>query len=189
MSEQDETIIGLRISQDEYAVVNEAIKAVAGQAKAHGRPEIYGALKQFAVRLRQAVFAGEGVPEETMMALSERITAAFAEGDFEAAKIGIRAMLAAVIRMDPDPAHVIAMVLAPSFMQPALNMSEAGHQIAAETMKRFGTRLATEKAAFAQTGWVSGEETFDYVAQLVNFCAEELGEARDPFAEANPEIH
>ena len=176
-------LLGLRVTKDEYTIVNQACMAVAKEARARGAEPIYKALKQFGVRLRQAVFVGEGVPDETMAALSSEIEAAFAEANFDRARIAIRAMLAAVIRMDPDPAHVIALVLAPHFMKPFADLDSAGAAVASETMKRFAERLDKERAMFESTKWCSGEEMLAYVRNLSSFCAEELASGRDPFAE------
>ena len=173
---------GMVVSEREYDMVSRGLVALAEEAKRNGSTDAYAMLKRFVVRLKQHTFAGKGVPDETLERMTTVIEQSFARQDYDNAKVGVAAMIAAVIRMDPDPAHVIALKLAPTFVQ--LTLASAAHhqnKIGAGVLRRFAQRLQLERADFESHGWSDPPATFDYVAELVEFCAVELDNGVDPF--------
>ncbi len=174
--------LGLTPSEREYDIVSRGLVALAEEAKRSGQTDAYAALKRFVVRLKQHTYAGKGVPDETLERMTKVIDASFARQDYEDAKVGVAALLAAVIRMDPDPAHVIALQLAPSFVQ--LTVASAAHhqnKIGSGVLRRLAQRLESDREAFETDGWSDPPTTFDYVRELVEFCAVELDNGVDPF--------
>lgn len=173
---------GMIVSEREYDMVSRGLVALAEEAKSNGQTDAYALLKRFVVRLKQHTFAGKGIPDETLERMTKVIDASFASQDYESAKVGVAALLAAVIRMDPDPAHVIALQLAPSFVQ--LTVASASHhqnKIGAGILRRLAQRLQADREAFEADGWSDPPATFDYVCKLVEFCAVELDNGIDPF--------
>ncbi len=186
MADSDTTPVrpkGLVVSEKDYDLISAPLVAMAEEAGKHGRTELHTAIKRFVVRLKQAVFEGQGVPQETMTRMMGRVSDALCNNDLEGARVAISAMLAAVVRMDPDPGHTIALNLAPklvAFVSSVAVVNQAA--IAAQVLIDFSTRLEAEKAAFEENGWPDKpEETLDYVQSLASFCAEELQRGSDPF--------
>ena len=108
---------GMVVSPDEYDLISRPLVAMAEEARKHGQTDAYTGIKKFVVRMKQAVFAGEGVPDDTMERLTAAVEKALCSNDLEHARVSISAMLAAVVRMDPNPGHTIALHLAPTFVR------------------------------------------------------------------------
>ena len=186
MADSDTTPVrpeGLVVSEKDYDLISAPLVAMAEEANKHGQTELYTAIKRFVVRLQQAVFNGSGVPEETLQRMLSRVSDALCNNDMGGARVAISAMLAAVVRMDPDPGHTIALNLAPRLVAFVSSVAAVNQgAIAAQTLTDFAARLETEKAAFEEHGWPDkAEDTLDYVHSLASFCAEELQRGSDPF--------
>lgn len=181
---------GILVRQDEYDMISQALIAMADQAKKHGQQEAYALIRRFVVRLKQSIFDADGVPEETMRRMADAVEAGLAKQDLQATQVAVAAMLAAVIRQDHDPGHTIARVLAPSFVVLAQRSATTQRgQVAAVTMRQLHERLEAERASFAENGWSSPEETFDYIVEVVEFCAAELHHGKDPFSTEESEVN
>ncbi|MCH9637816.1 MAG: hypothetical protein K0U16_07730 [Gammaproteobacteria bacterium] len=163
-------------------MLSQALIAIADQAKKHGAADAYHLIRRFVVRLKQSVFEGQGVPEDTLQKMVDAVQAGFASQDYNSAQRAVAALLAAVIRQDADPAHTIAVALAPAFMNMALSSAAgASTQIGAAVLRKMHERFEEDRAGFEENGWSSAKETFDYLAETIEFCAAEIEQGRDPF--------
>jgi hypothetical protein len=121
--------------------------------------------------MRQHVFAGEGVEDERLEAMAEYIETSFAEGDYEKARQGLASMIAAVVRMDPDPAEQIAIQIAPVLVRLTVASSVVHQQkLAASVLRRLHEHLQKDP------DW-DGSTIIDYVRD----AADEFDHGMDPF--------
>lgn len=181
---------GMLVSEAEYELVSKALVAMAEQAKAHGETAAYAMIKRFVVRMKQHVFAGTEAQSETMQRLGAKVEGAFASGDYEAARVALVAMLAAIVRMSPDPAREIALHLAPMFVElTTASASRSALAVGSATLTKLHAKLKDDRAGFERDGWTDGPATFAYIHDLVDFCAAELAAGCDPFEEGPEETH
>ena len=179
---------GMVISEADFDIVSNGLVALAQEAGKKNRTEIYSRLQRFVVRMRQHVYAGNGVEQELMDKMAKNVEAAFSAGDYERARQCLSAMLEAVVRMDPDPAQQIAVHLAPTLVKLTVSSSLANQQkIGAAFFRKLHQRFASDRKSFESDGWGTPQEVFDYVHANLDFMAAELEHGIDPFATEDDE--
>lgn len=125
---------GVHLSPEEFEIVQMGLTSIASAAKEHGRPEIFDRSMALLDRLTQCVMAGKGVPEQKMEQFSERMKKAIAASNLKAMRRTIEEWIAALIRMEPDPAQSVAKYVTEIFLshskeQNTLRARQALHEV------------------------------------------------------------
>jgi len=183
-----DNIVGLRVTEQEYDFVSKGLNALADQANKAGQAHIANHLRHFVQRLKQAVFVGNGIPKETMQGLTDELGSALHGTDFDKVRKVMSTIVAAAVRMEPDPGNAVGHIVGPfaAQMMHQWAMGQGG-QIAAGTLRHFSRRLKKERKAFEKNGWSDPAATFDYLHELTKYCASELENGIDPFADLGDE--
>lgn len=192
MTDESPTL-GMKISQAEFDLVSDILMGMAAQAASANRRDIEQILQRFVVRMRHHVFAGTGIDQATFDRHTSDAGAALAKADYEGARASIVALLAAAMRMDPDPAGYVALELAPVLVHMTVQSAILQQRrLEAESLLAFARSLASERAMFEADKWkdkngkpISAADVFDYVKQLLEFSATELKAGRDPYAQGD----
>ena len=175
----------LLVSEAEYDVISQALVAMAEQAQSHGNTDAYALIKRFVVRMKNAVFVGGGMDWETVTKLVSKIEEDLSVGNFKLAQGAIGGLIVAVARTTHDPAFEISEHLAPMLLRMILlSAKTAQQQIGAAVLRKLHDKMETERSFFDQKGKKhTSLQTFAYLHDMVEFCAEELQHGIDPFEE------
>jgi hypothetical protein len=201
MSEHDNPVItqGLVLTREEYEVVSSALAVISDQASQLGRPKIHRVLQDVLGRLKHHTFAGDGAPPTIMSVYERNLAKAIRAKDLEGMQGHVRAMIAAHVRMSPDPARAVAesvvgilanevLVLALQDAQVQAAMREGiGLQLEivqkesqASAFEAFVEHLKKLAPDFATEGWLPDKESpgsgsrkmFEWIVELAESAAE-----------------
>lgn len=184
MTAETPTPTPLKVSTEEYDLLNAIFSGVVQSAQKEGNEAAARVVKSFAVRLKQHVFAGDGIDDARLKRLAEDFQTYFTSGDYQGTQKVIATMISAAIRMHPDPASLVALSLAPAFVDGVAELAKTQQfSTAASILTRLSERLGKDRAAFDKDGWGSAPETLEYIRELVDFWSGELGNGIDPLDE------
>ena len=175
---------GLILTPNELELVAGGLTLLAERASQQGHRDVRNDVVKFMVRLKQIEHAGEGMTPETSERYGRRIAKAMETANPEAISRGVADLLAVSIRLDPDPADKIGVMLS------ELVRNSVGHTAKARCVEWFNQLILTfdeAAAAWDTEGWPTPQQTLEWVTAVVRRGAENLEAGHDPWGDEEPE--
>lgn len=161
---------GLRLSEEEYKLVEAGLSAIAEMAKHVGEEQAreklqvaYAHNKAMSLisRLKQFTMIGEGVPEDMANEHGENIQKAMMAGDVRQVSRALSRWIALLIRLEPDPAKTVA----PQLVQMATEAA-GQHQmqhIVPPILTLVTSKLSALKTRYEKEGWPDPKDVIEYL--------------------------
>lgn len=175
---------GVVMSEEEHQLVSVGLTALAESASQKGDPSLHNKCVKLIVRLKQCVHAGEGLTPEVAERYGRRIARAIELGNGAAVERGVADLMAASLRLDPDPAEKVGVMLSQLARTSAAETAKAN---CIAWLKRLVEILGETNNEFARDGFPSGKVVLEWVIEVVGAGLDDVRAGHAPWSEAAPE--
>lgn len=172
---------GLILSQQDYEFLTGCLTEKIAKIQ-QDQPEHLdkvGPMKRLMVRLSHIVMDAQGMLPAVAERYARRIQGAMLKQDPEAMADAVAALLAAVIRLDPDPAQHIGEMLVAQLGQATGVVSQ---QMFLQWMSNLQTVLSDAQKEWSTSQYPSGAETLDWVIAAISAGVEDVQSGHEPWA-------
>ena len=171
-------------SADEYQLLSGAVMLAAKAAKESGAPAIYQGLQQILGRIAQTVQAPGGLRPDQIARYRKRAADGLKERNATKIADGVRDLIAATCRTDPDPADKVAVYL----LQLVADLMREHGNIGVGVLTRLDVELADAHEAWNASKWPAASDLLAWLRQTLAIGIENLQADRDPWPTDGDEV-
>lgn len=172
-------VVGTRFTSEEYELLQMGLTGIASSAKENGRMDVYNRCMDLLQRLQQYVIAGQGIPDEMAQSYGEKFEKAMMEQNSKAIIVTLRDWIAALIRLEPDPAKSVSKHITQMLLMTASQAQDQSGSLILNMVKR---KLEALHAMYSEKGWPKGDEVLEYVKNWIDHGRTNVENGHDPWA-------
>ena len=169
---------GLILTHHEFELVSAGLTMFAEKASEQGQRDVRNDIVKFMVRLKQIEHAGEGMTPETSERFGRRIAKAMETANADALSRGVADLMAAMIRLDPDPAEKIGIMLSEMVRN---GVGETARARCVEWFNQLILTIEGASAAWDTEGWPTPQQSLEWVTSVVRGGTENLEAGHEPW--------
>ena len=156
---------GIVLTPEDFNLASTGLTVMAAQADKENHPEISARCVKLIVRLQGCQFAGAGMTPEAAERYHRRIYNAMQTGNPEAISRGLTDLIAAMIRIDADPAEKIGEMLSELTR---VSIAATTQAKVVEWLDELSKTLADASAEWASGEWPSAADVMQWVTDTVS---------------------
>lgn len=167
----------------EYQLLSNMLTQFEQVAKQEGNRDLRLMIRSVLGRLSQVVQAPDGLRPEQVANYQARAREGLEQRNSDKLVDGIRDLISATLRTDPDPAHKVATYL----LQLVADLMIAHRSSDYSVLERLAGELDASRAEWDASGWPTTQDVVQWITEIIEIGKDNLAAGRDPWPDEEVE--